>query len=245
MGDAMEFINKEHFSAYLKRITYLGQGCQGICYLDISTNTVIKVFNDYFANENAGYAEEYLLRFSSIRNTTFIWPNNVIKVGSEIVGYTMPYKKAKNLCNINPLLVNLDRLEEAIIKAEKDVKLITDNNVKLYDVRYNILYIKGKIYIIDTLDYSYRRVSFRENKMGIDEEIMLFLVDNYFDDFVQNDRILSAMYMEYAVNSLDFLRQFRNKLNMYLGKNITRLNEAKKLVRKNDNHIYQRGFNIR
>ena len=240
----MEFINKEHFNAYLKNIKYLGQGCQGICYLDTSTNTVIKVFNDYFDNESTGYTEDYLLRFSNIRNTTFIWPNNVIKVGTEIVGYTMPYKKAKNLCDINPLLVNLDRLEESIIKAEKDVKLLTDNNVKLYDVRYNILYIKGKIYIIDTLDYSYRKVSFRENKMPIDEEIMLFLVDNYFDDFVQNDRMLSAMYMEYEVNSLDFLRLFRNKLSTYIGKDITRLSEAKQLVRKNNCHIYQRGFNI-
>ena len=38
------------------------------------------------------------------------------------MGYTMPYKRAKNLCNINPLLVNLDKLEEATIKAEKDIK---------------------------------------------------------------------------------------------------------------------------
>ena len=140
------------------------------------------------------------------------------------MGYTMPYKRAKNLCNINPLLVNLDKLEEATIKAEKDVKTLTDNEVRLYDVRYNILYNNGKMYVIDTLEYGNRKVSYEENRMTIDDELMLFLVDNYFEEFVKNDKLLNAMYREFEVRGVDFLKVFRNKLSEYVGKDIMKLN---------------------
>lgn len=240
----MEFVSREHFDTYLRGLIYLGQGSQGTCYLNARTNTVYKVFNDYFDNEDAGYTEDFLLRFSNIKNNTFIWPNNIIKVDNLIVGYTMPYKKAKNLCNINPLLVNLNNLESSIVKAEKDIKILTDNEVRLYDVRYNILYNNKKIYIIDTLDYGSRRVSYEENRMSIDDELMLFLVDNYFEDFVNNDKLLSSMYREYGVRGVDFLRIFREKLSDYKGTEITKLSEVKSLVRKNNSHIYQRGFDI-
>ena len=237
----MEFLSRENFDTYLRGLKYLGQGCQGVCYLNTRNNTVYKVFNDYFDEEDAGYTEDFLLRFSNIKNSTFIWPNNVIKVSGTIVGYTMPYRRARNLCNINPLLVNLDKLEEATVKAEKDVKILTDNGIRLYDVRYNILYTNGEMYVIDTLDYGNRKVSYEENRMAIDDELMLFLVDNYFDDFIANDKLLNAMYREFEVRGVDFLKVFRKKLSEYLGKDITNLNEVKHLVRKNNSHIYQRG----
>ena len=237
----MEFLSREHFDTYLRGLKYLGQGCQGVCYLNTRNNTVYKVFNDYFDEEDAGYTKDFLLRFSDIKNSTFIWPNAVIIVAGTIVGYTMPYVKAKNLCDINPLQVNLDKLEEATIRAEKDIKLLTDSNVKLYDVRYNILYNNGKMYVIDTLDYNNSKTTYIENRRPVDDELMLFLVDNYFDYFVENDKLLNAMYREYGVRGVDFLKVFRSKLSEYAGKDITKLSEVKHLVRKNKDHIYQRG----
>ena len=236
----MEFVSREHFDTYLRGLKYLGQGSQGACYLNTKNNAVYKVFNDYFDEEDAGYTEDFLLRFSNIKNSTFVWPNNVIKVAGTIVGYTMPYKRAKNLCNINPLQVNLDKLEEATIKAEKDVKTLTDNEVRLYDVRYNILYNNGKMYVIDTLEYGNRKVSYEENRMTIDDELMLFLVDNYFEEFVKNDKLLNAMYREFEVRGGDFLKVFRNKLSEYIGTDIDKLEKAKKLVMKLDDPYYIR-----
>ena len=68
--------------------------------------------------------------------------------------------------------------------------------------------------------------------------------DNYFEEFVKNDKLLNAMYREFEVRGVDFLKVFRNKLSEYVGKDITKLNEVKHLVRKNNSHIYQRGFDI-
>lgn len=236
----MEFINRRHFNDYLKGLHYIGQGSQGICYLRKEDNTVFKIFHDYFDYEDPGYTSEDILKFSYIDNNTFLWPKDVIKVSNTIIGYTMPYKKNKNLYQINPLLVNLNNLEQGAISAEKDIKLLTDEGIKLYDVRYNILYSKGKINIIDTLDYTRRNVTYEENRMPLDQELMLFLIDDYFDTFVQDDNLLKEMYMEYEVRGVDFLRVFKKKLSEYMNKDITKLNEAKALVKKNNKPIYIR-----
>ena len=103
-------------------------------------------------NEKAGYDKDFLLRFSNIKNNTFIWPTDVIYVENELVGYTMPYKNSKNLFQIDPLSVSLNALEKGITNIFKDIKIITDNNVTLYDVMYNIMYKNGRLYVVDTLE---------------------------------------------------------------------------------------------
>lgn len=148
----MNFVNKEHFNIFLRGLTYLGQGFQGICYLNKNNNTVYKVFHEYMDNEKAGYDKDFLLRFSNIKNNTFIWPTDVIYVENELVGYTMPYKNSKNLFQIDPLSVSLNALEKGITNIFKDIKIITDNNVTLYDVMYNIMYKNGRLYVVDTLE---------------------------------------------------------------------------------------------
>ena len=49
------------------------------------------------------------------------------------------------------------------------------------------------------------------------------------------------MYMDYNVSSLEFLKEFRKKLSEYLDKDITKLNDAKSLVKKSE-ATYQRSI---
>lgn len=238
----MNFVSREHLNIFLNNLLFLGQGSQGACYLNKRTNMVIKIFNDYFDNEIAGYSDEFLMRFSFIKNDSFVWPSDVIKIGNEVVGYTMPYKKAKNLYKINPLFVNLNTFDRAAQRVMNDVKVLSDNSIGLYDVIYNILYANGKFYVIDTLEYSKRKTSYEENKKSIDDELKLFLVDNYFNDFVRTDTILNEMYNNNDISALDFLRAFRIKLSEYIGKDIEKLNDAKILVKKSTKSKYMRDF---
>lgn len=101
----MKFINREHFNMFLKNLKFLGVGSQGVCYLDEKHKVVYKVFHTYFDDEKSDYRVEEILRFSDIVNDTFIWPSDVISVRGEIVGYTMPYVRAKSLYENDPLLV--------------------------------------------------------------------------------------------------------------------------------------------
>lgn len=241
----MNFISRDILNSYLSGLKFIGQGSQGMCFLRESDKKVIKIFNEYFDNEECGYSADFLLRFSGIKNGTFLWPKDVIYINGEVVGYTSSYRKANNLCDINPLSVNLDSLEKAVNRTEKDVKIVTDSGVKLYDVRYNILYARGRMYVIDTLEYSDRCVSFRENMKNIDEEVMLFLVDNFFNDFVNNDKLLKEMYMGKDVSSVLFLKEFRKKLSEYIGKEINKLDACKKIVKRKGSKAYLRGINVR
>lgn len=236
----MEFRDKNLFNTYLSSLIYLGKGSQGVCYLDKDTNQVIKVFHSYFLNEESLYNEEDILKFSHVINNTILWPIDVIKINNNVIGYTTLYKNMNNLYKVNPLLVNLDLLSSAIYKVCKDIKDISDIGIRLYDVFYNILYKRGKIYIIDTLEYSFYNGNYQVNMKQIDNEIKLFLVDNYFDDFIFNDSQLTKLYLDDYTSSIEFIAYFKEQLSKCLKKDITRLNDASILVRKKDKEIYKR-----
>lgn len=239
----MNFINREHFNIFLKNLKPLGIGSQGMCFLDEKHKIVYKVFHEYFDYEKSNYKEEEILRFSHIDNKTFIWPSDVINVSGEIIGYTMPYVRSKSLYERNPLLINLDSLETAIQESTKDIKLLTDNKVAMYDVMYNILYRNGKIAIIDTMEYgTSEEISLDKNMLPFNYELKLFLVDNYFNNFITSSRLLNEMYTSNA-NCLEFLKQFRTSLSNYLEEPITTLNQAKMLIRKNPKPKYIRSIN--
>lgn len=237
----VSFNNKNNFDLYLKRLFFLGMGSQGICYLDKKNKIVYKIFHGYFDDEDEGYTADDILKFSGIRNNTFIWPSDVVYANGRIIGYTMPYVSSVNLCDTDLLSTNLNLLEKAIDKSYCDIKILTKNNVCLYDVMYNILYSNGKINVIDSMEYNFGNASLKENMAAFDAEIRYFLVDNYFDEFVNNDILLREMYHDKKnVTSLEFLRMFRNKLSEYIGTDIDKLEKAKKLVMKLDDPYYIR-----
>ena len=237
----VSFNNKNNFDLYLKRLFFLGMGSQGICYLDKKNKIVYKIFHGYFDDEDEGYTADDILKFSGIRNNTFIWPSDVVYANGRIIGYTMPYVSSVNLCNTDLLSTNLNLLEKAIDKSYCDIEILTKNNVCLYDVMYNILYSNGKINVIDSMEYNFGNASLKENMAAFDAEIKYFLVDNYFDEFVNNDILLREMYHDKKnVTSLEFLRMFRNKLSEYIGTDIDKLEKAKKLVMKLDDPYYIR-----
>ena len=237
----VSFNNKNNFDLYLKRLFFLGMGSQGICYLDKKNKIVYKIFHGYFDDEDEGYTADDILKFSGIRNNTFIWPSDVVYANGRIIGYTMPYVSSVNLCNTDLLSTNLNLLEKAIDKSYCDIEILTKNNVCLYDVMYNILYSNGKINVIDSMEYNFGNASLKENMAAFDAEIRYFLVDNYFDEFVNNDILLREMYHDKKnVTTLEFLRMFRNKLSEYIGTDIDKLEKAKKLVMKLDDPYYIR-----
>lgn len=237
----VSFNNKNNFDLYLKRLFFLGMGSQGICYLDKKNKIVYKIFHGYFDDEDEGYTADDILKFSGIRNNTFIWPSDVVYANGRIIGYTIPYVSSVNLCDTDLLSTNLNLLEKAIDKSYCDIEILTKNNVCLYDVMYNILYSNGKINVIDSMEYNFGNASLKENMAAFDAEIRYFLVDNYFDEFVNNDILLREMYHDKKnVTSLEFLRMFRNKLSEYIGTDIDKLEKAKKLVMKLDDPYYIR-----
>ncbi len=232
----MDFANKERLIEFLRKpnIKYLAQGGQGICYLDINTNIVYKLFYSYLDDDNISYTKEEILFFSNIENDTFIWPLDVISIKGNVIGYTSHYKRAKNLYETNPFTVNLVKLLELMKKTKEDIKLLSEKNVAIYDMMYNTLLSSQGIYVIDTLDYGNNPVSFEKNSRAFNAEFKYFLVDGLFDDFVMSNKILKEMYSDIKVCPIEFLKEFKKSLSEYLDSEVNNLSTARKLVRRSN-----------
>ena len=231
----MEFRNKVQFNIYLKSLKYIGMGSEGICYYDKISNRVYKIFHEYYENDRIYFTKEEILQYSGINNKTYIWPNDVIIVDNMLIGYTMPYINAKNLYLIDPLKVSLNGLKKALERVNDDTKILTKNNIKLYDVGYNILYKCNNISIIDTINYENTFVSQEDNMSCINKEIMEFLVDGYFDYFIENNKVLNNMYNDELTSGIEFINEFKKVLSEYSGNDINYLYNVKELIRSTSN----------
>ena len=84
----MKFVNKEHFDAFLNCLSFLGQGSQGICYLDSKNRIVYKVLHEYFdEDENIYFSKEqkrYTIAY--LISSYLIFYNNEKFLGSHFLG---------------------------------------------------------------------------------------------------------------------------------------------------------------
>lgn len=233
----MNFNDKRIFDLYLKSLNIIGVGSQGVIYYDKTKNICIKVFHEYFDNEIEDNRDD-ILRFSHINNKTFIWPKDVVTVQGVTVGYTTNYIKANNLYKQDPLEINLNQFISAVKKTNNDIKKLTNNNIRIYDIMYNILYARSNFYVVDTDEYSNNQVKFIDNAQGFNKEIKLFLVNGYFDYFVKQNRLLNKMYEDKDADILEFINLFKSSLQEVNDKEITKLKDARKLIKRASAHTY-------
>lgn len=244
----MEFQTKEIMEIILNNLEVIGQGSQGICYHNQKTNEVYKIFHqaldnndDYFIN----YTKDELLRFSNIKNKTFLWAKDTIKIKDEIVGYITNYVKSNSLYKINPLKINLNTFSNRIMLAKKDIKIISERGVKTYDLMYNLLY-GNKFYVTDFDEFSYSdkdsKALEETNNRNFDYEIYCFLIDNYLDEFISQYKILNKMYQEKDEDILLFIELLKKYLSEYVGREVKTLNDACKCLNKEKKKesLYQR-----
>lgn len=250
----MIFRTFDEFHLWLERHEgcILDGGSQGMCYK--IGNKVYKIFLQFIdeideIEENfVVYDKDSLLQFSSIVNNSYVFPKDVIMASDMVVGYITDYVEAKSLHKTNPLSIDLDIFGNKLEKVNNDIKIISDNGVISYDVIYNILYGNDGFKVIDTMEYARTDMDslnlYRINKERFNYEIRLFLIDGYFDDFINSDKTLYSLCYDKDIDIVDFLRCFRKKLSEYEGYKIRTLGDAKKsmLVRRPQNMKYVRLF---
>lgn len=242
----MEFKNKKMLLTFLNNNCYeLDRGSQGIAYYNMEDDNVIKIFYEFFDDEKVDeYEGKQILAFSNISNDTFIWADDIICVAGNLVGYKTPYIRAKSLYKQDPLNINLDHFINDLKRAKSDIELISKNNVLTFDIMYNTLYGK-KISIIDHVDYSLSdmdyKLLYQHNINNFVLEIYFFLVDGYFDEFVNDYKDLKELYNSKQEDILIFLKLFRQYLSEYIGKRIITLKDAQQCLNKKEHVLlYQR-----
>ena len=226
----MVFYQKSEVEQFIRLLIYLGQGSQGVCYRD--SKNVYKFYHSYFENDfESTYEKEEILRFKTISSSTFLFPKDVIMLGNQVIGDITSYRRAKNLSQINPLNVSLDKFMKLILLALKDIEAVSKQGVVCYDMMYNIL-MGYRLFIVDTLEYGFTNQDAFENNLRVfNLEIMYFLVDGIFLDVVKSDSKLSDMYESRGsgISIIEFVQEFRRCLNKLIKHEITCLREAKDL----------------
>lgn len=236
----MNFKNKKIMLEKMKELAILGFGSQGICYYNKNTNEVYKIFHqaiDEYEDDDdkINYTKEELMRFSHVKNRTFLWANDIISMDGEIVGYITKYVAAKSLYKTDPLRINLDKFSSCVGSAKKDLKIISENGILTYDLMYNILYGK-KFYVTDFDEFSYNDRDPKKleeiNNRNFNYELFQFLVDGYFDEFVSEHKDLNNMYQEKDGNIVYFIKMLKKYLSDYMGTEVKALNQASKCLNK-------------
>ena len=70
----------------------------------------------------------------------------------------------------------------------------------------------------------------KNNYENFDMEIYYFLVDGFFQKFVNENKMLNELYSDKKEDVLFFLKLFRNLLSEMVGKEIITLGEASKYI---------------
>ena len=239
----MYFNNKEEVINKLESLQIIGDGSQGTCYLDSKKSLVYKIFHqfldDYEFDEKIKYTSCEFLRFNHISNNTFIWPNDVINVEDEIVGYVTKYVPVRPLYTMNPLDININILSEAIKNSQNDLYILSQNGVLTFDLMYNILY-GNKIYVTDCDEFSFSKKSSGKlleiNRYNFAYEFYYFLVEGYFDEFISEYHKLNKLYKDKDDDILYFITLFKKYLSEYVGYEVTHLKEAISCLNQDNKH---------
>lgn len=122
------------------------------------------------------------------------------------------YVKATNLYLLNLLTINIESFLKLIIIALKDFEYLTRKGVCIYDIMYNIM-LGDNLYIIDTVEYTRRNMPYevlkKHNLKGFTLEILYFLIDDYFDEFISTNPELNAFYQAKPnISIIDFIIKF-------------------------------------
>jgi len=241
----MTFSSKKDLLIYLKGLKELGSGATSTAYYDKKNDKVYKISDRLIDDYAPGITSFNIEKFNDIQNDTYVFPNEIVYINNEPIGFIMDYVKGKMLYYVNPLEVDLDMYTNASEIAVSDTIKLSKQNISCSDVVFNTMLSDNKIKVIDTDSYDKLNILnekiLRSNLLNINHSLKDFLVGSLFEEFIESNKELNEMYKDNFSNIKDFLIAFRNCLSEYKGKYINTLEEVSKATNKNKrNSMYIR-----
>lgn len=215
MGDVMrkiiEFDNMDEFINYRKNIAFfkIGSGSEGTCYLG-KDKFVYKDLTDGCFPYNLDASD--IITCDDINTESFIFPDVLFVENNKLIGYRSKFIK-NNLFNDNLLFkygvdhIDFDKLIDAYYIMCNDAEKLAADNIRIFDLSYNILFDGEKLYGIDTDHYKIVDYPVREHNISC------------VDSAIKNEFIALAEYVfEENIHGVfsktkvvDFLKLFENK----------------------------------
>lgn len=143
------FATKSQLEEFLDLLPMIGSGAEGECYY--CRGKVIKIFHEWLTEIPN---KETILEQQKMSLPTVLFPDGIVYIQEEMVGYTMPYVQAIPIKEYDFTTVPFLDLISAMKKAINVIQKLSSGQIRLMDsCDTNILFDGLSFYFIDTLDY--------------------------------------------------------------------------------------------
>lgn len=223
-----EFSKKDEYLKNIHKLNvkFLGQATEGSCYY-ASDGYVYKVYDVEDLNRPV-YNLENIVTTNDIQLDSFAFPEELFMADNKLIGCKMKFAgndllKDYNLADLEAIsVINFNKFKKAYYKMLKDVYTLSNNNIELYDLPFNIVFDGKKLTGVDTLGY--KKVSNNPLKSNI--ESYNYAIESIFrmwlDDYLDND-------LKIVDNNIDkLLENVENKLPDYIKKDIKKTKVKRK-----------------
>ena len=170
------FNSVDEFKIFIENnsVIFIGEGSEGKCFLG-KDGDVYKDLTEGYYVEN--YDIDEIITEEDILLDSFNFPKTLFVIDDQLVGYTARYFDNDIFGNNNLGLpkieqIDFDKLLEARFKMIEDIRILTENQIGIFDLSYNLLFDGEKLVGVDTLGY-YRDpcITFEQNIGNLDTAI--------------------------------------------------------------------------
>lgn len=183
------FSDKEEFGRFLDCLELVEELKRGSCYLSSLDNKVYKILISDF---NGSEVYNYLVGINDVISTWdidlkyFALPQEIYVCKDKVIGYNLKFVCSDLFDKNNIELfkrINFDKLLRAYFKMLSEVSKMSDRNIKINNLAYNLMFTGEELIGIDTLGYKVV-----DNKVGswnewqMDNAVKVALmngIDNY------------------------------------------------------------------
>lgn len=190
MKSVINFKSEQELEIYLKsrKLQEIGDGSEGVCFKSKVDNLAYKIF-DAYGEQGIEYGEyniEDIITEADIKLESFIFPKTLLAINNQFKGYTSIFVENNQLdfeyIEDNFYNLNINKLIKAYARILKDVIKLSEKNIVIYDLIYNLLFDGERLYAIDTCGYyKSKETNVLEQNIRILNMAIITMFEDYFN----------------------------------------------------------------
>lgn len=207
MKNIIKFNTCKDFTNFLKDKVHckpIGEGVEGVCFVSRNGEEVYKIITK--PAEKYDVNKIITVNDIDINLSHYLLPQELYVLNDNtLIGYKTKYIREKNLFEFNNLIksnytlnqINFDSLITAYYEILKETDLLSDKNILIYDLAWNLYFTGKNFYGIDTCGYKNVKKDVHKINKDIVEETLKDIFATYLMFHEENyDNLLSDIHKE-------------------------------------------------
>lgn len=157
----LESLNELDKIKIQKQLAYVDDGSEGECFLGNDGLAYKLFFSEPFINDHQGIEPTSVIMEQDLLLECFAFPKTLYTLSNEIKCYTTRFvnfdlfkDRSEDASMVIFSLIDNGKFKDAYMEFLEELKIITANNIKIFDLCNNMLYDGEKITAIDTIYYT-------------------------------------------------------------------------------------------